>query len=145
MLIPHFTRYIWAIGPSGSGKSTWAKELGLPILETGSWVRSWHHTEATTEELSFTTIECLGKDHRYFSKLIKFNLKKIDAKGVIVGVRNPIDFIDHFDPHLDGIVRFIGETKSEFEKEGLSAIDGIISFMLRTGIFNYSNYKSYDL
>lgn len=129
---------IWIIGASGSGKSTLAKMLsertGLPIFEAGKFTRESCALGAEYEELQNMAIERLKNDHRYFSWRI---LKETTGKDlIIVGVRNPVDFVDSFDPREDRVLFLTGAVAAQigFETEGLAAIRAILSFFWVTEI-----------
>ncbi len=148
----YYDRAVWVMGPTGSGKSTYAKRLqarwpkDTHILECGSFVREMHGPGATAEELTATTYACLDKDPRHFSKLIrnKINvLTRVDrahfiarcSMAIIVGARNPLDFIDNFEIGKDGIIFLNGfEPKTDFERLGLDAIRKHVEFMVEVNI-----------
>jgi hypothetical protein len=147
--IPIFYRALWIIGMSGIGKSTLAtrlaKEGNYEIVECGKEIRSMHHKNAGVAELTATTLSLLEKDHRYFSKVIKNDLNRIheakDNKSIVVGCRNPTDFVDNFHPKNDAII-FLGlnenEPFSSFEANGIEAIVIYVSFLKSQGIIKES-------
>jgi hypothetical protein len=129
---------IWIIGLTGAGKSTLAKRLaaetGLEILEAGRFAREVSSAGADTRELTATTLELLQADHRYFSRLI---LERVRGRRlIVVGVRNPVDFTDSFNPHTDRVLLLDAGVRaaSAFEAEGVEAVGAVLTFFLATGV-----------
>lgn len=132
---PWFSRALWIIGNSACGKSTFAKQIKSDeetILECGKFVRDLHSPDATVFELTATTYSMLGKDHKHFSKKIEDALK--DQKNVIVvGARNPTDFVHNFRPKSDGVVFLDGIdylASTDFECYGIKAIKAYVDFLI---------------
>lgn len=122
---------IWIIGATDSGKSTLAKRIAkqeqLPIIEMGEFVRSISVPNANYMQLVKTAEEVLQQDYRYFSKLLKTKLREIN-RTIIVGTRNPIDFVDNYNPN-DKIIILVSKAQVGFEQDGLDAITKIIYFL----------------
>lgn len=134
----YYERAIWVLGPTGSGKSTLAKKLqsqwlnDVEVLECGSFARALLPPEATVSELTGLTYGYLEKDAKFFSKKIAAALARtrLGKMMVVVGARNPIDFMDNFDTEKDSAIIIRGfEPKSEFEELGLKAIEAHLDFL----------------
>jgi hypothetical protein len=141
--IPPFTRALWIFGATGAGKSTLARQLkeaghADQILETGHFVRAMHGPEATVQELTATTLDCLDNDPRFFAKKIELWLEDdlpLDDTVLVVGARNPVDVAASFDPHHDAAVMLMGtEPANGFERYGLAAIRALFDFWGETGV-----------
>jgi len=140
IVIPSFKRTLWIIGLSGSGKSSFARavnlKLNVEIIETGKWIRAMHHPESETPELTASVCSILDKDSRFFSRKIAEEIKKFE-RSIVVGTRNPTDFVDSFNAKTDAVV-FLGlnqfTAKTSFEKSGVDAICAFVDF-LRTSDF----------
>lgn len=133
---------IWIIGPSRSGKSRLAENVahvfGLPIVETGLICRDFCIPGAEYEVLADFAAELLQKDLRYFSWRI---LKETQGReAVVVGARNPVDFIECFDPTKDGVLLLEAGIipKPGFDTEGIDSIKAILKFFLSLGIVKQS-------
>ena len=130
---------LWIIGNSKSGKSTFAKRcsnrFGIPIFEAGKFCRELNPEMDNTRLADYCTRILQNDDnHRFFSDKIKEGLG--EDSYVIVGVRNPVDFLDSFDPYRDFVI-FLeddSEPASEFEKLGIEAIKRIMDFFVKLNI-----------
>lgn len=131
----------WIIGYTGSGKSTFARRLSerfsQEILETGKFARDkWPAREDDgVRTLTAIAIDALKESgHRYFSKLIAAEIASKDL--IIVGARNPVDFLDSFNPKKDDVIFLNTETPpaTEFEEYGVNAIRAIVKFFVVTKI-----------
>ena len=106
-------------------------KLNVEIIETGKWIRAMHHPESETPELTASVCSILDKDSRFFSRKIA------EERSIVVGTRNPTDFVDSFNAKTDAVV-FLGlnqfTAKTSFEKSGVDAICAFVGF-LRTSDF----------
>lgn len=138
LVIPPFTRALWVIGPTGSGKSTWAKEVGstldIPLLECGKWAREMAGPTASTEYITNASLTAIKKNNRLFSDKIKEELAS-RKESIVVGSRNPIDFVDNFVPETDAVVFLetgIRRGDTMFEGMGIKAIIAYVKFLYST-------------
>lgn len=139
---------VWIIGATGSGKSTLAKRLsretGMPVLETGLFCRAMCRSDASAEALAKIAVAALAKDYRHFSRKIATALEG-RIRHVVVGARNPVDFIDSFSPKQDIVISLsAGKAKTPFEYHGIAAITRIIHFWLAAEIIKSAQYQMLD-
>ncbi len=136
--IPTFGRTLWVIGYSGVGKSTFARTLAeeteSETVECGSFIRAMHPGETSVEVLTASSLALLENDHLYFAKKIKAKIDDVDEDGkrsIVVGCRNPSDFVHCFDPHHDAVVFLAspGLPKTVFEFEGITVIKKYIRYL----------------
>lgn len=128
---------IWIIGYTRSGKSPFAQQLAtrlnLPILEAGRFAREQFGNNGDVSETTARAEAMLRGDHRYYSRLI--NAFACRRNMIIVGVRNPIDFVDSFEPATDSVI-FLNAgngAATEFEEKGIAAIRAILAFLMGVG------------
>lgn len=148
--IPTFRRALWIIGTSAAGKSTFSKTIAdreeTSILEAGRWAREMHCEGTDVSVMTATTLSILGKDERYFSRLINQELSKHD-RLIVTGARNPIDFVDNFDVKRDGVV-FLGTNafppQTDFEHVGVDAIKLHVAFMISCGLLPPTRVESLE-
>jgi hypothetical protein len=132
-----FARALWVVGASGAGKSTLARSYDLPVVETGKWSREQHAEGTSADVLTASALACLGKDHRYFSRLIGAAIREAlerSPRVIVVGCRNPTDFSEWFDPHRDGVLFLKREPVTHLERWGIPAIESYVEFLLRCGV-----------
>ncbi len=131
---------IWIVGASNTGKSTIAAELhlttDLPVVEAGQFCRAICMPGVGRGTLNKTASMILQDDHRYFSMKIFGELYNKNA--IVVGVRNPVDFIDSFNPKLDKVIFLSANDTTEkgFDTEGVNGIKSVVDFFLSVGILN---------
>lgn len=144
-LLRHFgfnlpTRRVWVIGATGVGKTTFSKNLAaqlqMPVVEAGLLARQICHPDADIQVITETGRLKLAEDSRFFSDNLKSRLGNFDA--VVSGVRNPVDFLNSFNPHADFVIFLPGEAKTKFEDSGIQAIWSILGFFEQNGIVNSS-------
>lgn len=134
--VPFFSRALWLVGHTGAGKSTFANTLVTTgyaecLLEAGETVRKMHGPEATVEQFTATTLDCLDKDPRFFAKKIEARIEELeDCRVVVVGARNPVDVAACFDPKQDAMMLLSsgGNYATPFEKTGIQAILALMRF-----------------
>lgn len=142
---PPFDRALWIVGSSAAGKSTISRAISIamniPVCEAGRWIREMHRLDATVDELTATTLKILGRDERYFSRLIAEDLAR-HPRCIISGSRNPIDFVDNFNVHRDAVM-FLGTAtfpaQTGFERAGVNAILAYTEFLLLSGSIKDDN------
>lgn len=139
--VPSFNRALWIVGTSVSGKSSFSQYVAkglhdVPIFETGRWLRSIHHPEAATAELTASTLSLLEKDARFFSHKISQGIAAY-TRVIVVGARNPIDFVDNFRVKTDAVI-FLGtetfQPATTFERTGVEAIKACARFFVDAGL-----------
>jgi hypothetical protein len=163
--LPRFDRALWILGPTGSGKSTLAKQIlalpvyqeerenpfdgGLAILECGRFARALAPKGASAQVLAACSCDALDKDVRFFSRKIGRALKAHGQRSqqvLVVGARNPIDFLDHFDVKRDAVLSLpdAGRARrlSAFETQGLEAIHKAIHFLSSNGLLTRGQWAS---
>lgn len=138
LVVPPFTRALWVIGPTSSGKSTLAKEWGsvleIELLECGKWAREMAGPTASTEYITNASVTGLRKNNRLFSEKIKRELAS-RTQSIVVGCRNPIDFVDNFVPATDAVVFLetgLVAGATLFEDTGIKAILAFVKFLYST-------------
>lgn len=141
---PKFDRALWIIGATGTGKSTLAKsmaeESGAKVLECGSFIRSMMSPDATTKELTASSLAILDNDCRYFAKRIGDSLDDLEDDGgqvIVAGCRNPIDFATNFNPKTDSVIFLEAEASklaTDFEEKGIGSIKTILIFLREMGL-----------
>ena len=138
LVVPPFTRALWVIGPTASGKSTWAKEVGsvleIELLECGKWARAMAGATASTEYITNASMTAIRKNNRLFSDKIREELAS-RTQSIVVGSRNPIDFVDNFVPATDAVVFLetgIVAGQTIFEDMGIKAIIAYVKFLYST-------------
>lgn len=142
---------VFILGKTKTGKSTLAKivkEFNYTIYEAGSWAREEFSKINTGEKDEFSaefkenlTQYALSKlkEDSYYSlkKYEKFLLNGVDRK-LIVGVRNPDDFLHMLRKDEKNLVIFI-KSKRQFDgalelfEEGLKIIKDYIDWKERLG------------
>lgn len=143
---------LFILGKTKTGKTTLSnlfQKEGYQIYEAGSWARKEFEliNKGTKDEFSFEFKENLTnyalsklKEDNYYSvkQYEKFlNLQKVDKK-LIVGVRNPDDFIQMLSMDKENKVIFINSEKQfsgslELFEEGLKIIKDYLDWKKRLG------------
>lgn len=138
--MPAFTRALWVIGPTGSGKSTFAKDVGclldIPLLECGKWSREMVGPNASVEYITNASLNALKENNRLFSNKIKEELASRPT-SIVVGSRNPIDFVDNFNPKTDAVIFLetaMLKGKTVFETTGIQTIISFVTFLCSSGL-----------
>jgi hypothetical protein len=129
---------IFIIGSSGSGKSTLAKELsenfGYQIIEASEDLRKENprlpgeSDQELTIRLTGISKGILKKDFGYFCDRISEKMQQ--GTSIVVGIRNPFDFCNLFNPNRDMAINIFSLDKeiTDFEFHGLIAIQRTINF-----------------
>lgn len=143
---------VFILGKTKSGKSTLAhicEQQGYTIYEAGSWARkefelinTGSRDEFSVEFKENLTNYALGKlkEDNYYSvkKYESFLNEKNDDKKLIVGVRNPDDFLQMLRMDKDNKVIFIQSKKQctgslELFEEGLKIIKDYLDWKEKLG------------
>lgn len=136
---PPFHRVMWVIGTTASGKSTFARKVaalaGVGLVEAGGWARQ-ALPHGTVQQLTEYSMTRLRGDHRCGSRYVAQELSRLGT-CVVAGSRNPIDFVDNFDPMLDAAV-LLGmkafPPSTDFERTGVKTIRAYLEFLVTCGI-----------
>jgi tRNA A37 N6-isopentenylltransferase MiaA len=129
---------IFIIGFTKTGKSTLAeylsKQFKFKIIESSKSlkdkypIKNKESKEKYVKRITNTSRKLLKSDLTYFSDSIK---KQLTTNNIIVGIRNPIDFISLYNPKKDIIIRTFTNKNiyySDFEKSGIEIIDSLLLF-----------------
>lgn len=143
--VPPFHRVLWVVGSTASGKSTFAKKAaelsGIGLVEAGGWARKVL-PHGSVEQLTEFSMARLRGDHRCGSRYVTQEQSRLGT-CVVAGSRNPIDFIDNFDPVLDAAV-ILGlqafPPATEFERTGVDAIQAYLRFLVACGMSRSEQY-----
>ncbi len=142
---------IFIIGSSGIGKTTISKELENEYLfkhiRASGWLAEYDTVkENRTSYLSEISKQKLKEDPYCVVRYIENELPK-NNHCIIDGIRNPFDLSKLIDN--DSIIIYLTKTnsefKSEFEKDGLLAIQEYLKFVSKY-LFNVHciNYDEFD-
>lgn len=137
--VPQFHRTLWVVGSTASGKSTFARRaaetLGIGLVEAGGWTRK-ALPGATVQQLTEYSMSRLRADQRHGSRYVAAEQDRLGT-CVVAGSRNPVDFVDNFDPVLDTVV-FLGlrafPPATDFERTGVEAIHAYTRFLVTCGM-----------
>lgn len=142
---------VFILGKTKTGKSTLAKivkEFNYTIYEAGSWAREEFSTINTgstdefsqefKENLTQYALSKLKEDSYYSVKKYEKFIKENEGKKLIVGVRNPDDFLQMLRKADKNLVIFI-QSQKQFEgslelfEEGLKIIHDYLDWKKRLG------------
>lgn len=96
--------------------------------------------DATTKELTASSLAILDNDCRYFAKRIGDSLDDLEDDGgqvIVAGCRNPIDFATNFNPKTDSVIFLEAEASklaTDFEEKGIGSIKTILIFLREMGL-----------
>lgn len=148
-LLPKYNRALWIVGPTGTGKSTLAETIqrvgspfyGVEVLECGSFARisaARAGVVRTVEAITAHAIGRLAENHFVFANDICDELEGNggDERVVVVGARNPTDFVLNFEPLYDAAVFLSGEGATAFERTGIEAIRAYLRFLLAVDLLD---------
>ena len=142
---------IFILGKSKSGKTTLSQKFlakQCAIYEAGAWARKEYsqlknHVKETDkayrEKLTEYALSQLQKDNQYSIKQYDLFLKQCQNNiKVIVGIRNPEDFIEILKRDKDNKIIWVDHNKenqesSEFD-EGLDVIEKYVSWKNKMGL-----------
>lgn len=137
------------IGPSGAGKSTLAAAIkaaaaegvgDIALIEGSQWIRErfqrWDHSPETAAFLAQRSKELLAEDPNIALRAMQNTLSKSHCRpSLVVGLRNPTDFVGLYDPTTTLVVVIAGEPANRWEEEGLSQIMSILGMVKANPIF----------
>lgn len=142
---------VFVLGRTKTGKSTLAKlvkEFGYTVYEAGSWAREEfskinkgstdEFSQEFKENLTHYALSKLREDSYYSVKQYEKFIQENEGKRVIVGVRNPDDFLHMLRSDAKNLVIFI-KSQKQFEgslglfEEGLKLIQDYLNWRQRLG------------